>query len=256
MKATFILIITGALGTVTERLIKGLEDLGIRGLVETIEITWLLRSARILRRVLETSRDLLSLRLQERPTATADMKFSQEVLIITDFARELKKIWNMKITFIPIIIGALSTVIVGLIKGLEDLEIKGRVKATQRTGLLRSARILRRVREIKETCCHSESREITSSNPYVKNTHEVITQTSCIVVFAVPVDHRLKIKKTKKCSCPTTQLRKILTDNTTILEHQNNKQKLQILEALHIRNLQPTLNKINYQTSANVLKCL
>ena len=60
----------------------------------------------------------------------------------------------------------------------------------------------------------------------------------------------------KKHSCPTAQLRKILTDNTTILEHQNNKQKLQILEALHIRNLQPTLNRINFQTSANVLKCL
>ena len=56
--------------------------------------------------------------------------------------------------------------------------------------------------------------------------------------------------------CPTTQLRKIPTDNTTILEHQNDKQKLQILEALHIRNMQPTLNKINFQTSANVLKCL
>ena len=63
-------------------------------------------------------------------------------------------------------------------------------------------------------------------------------------------------KKTKKHSCPTTQLRKILTDNTTILEHQNNKQKLQILEALYIRNLQPALNRINFQTSANVLKCL
>ena len=49
---------------------------------------------------------------------------------------------------------------------------------------------------------------------------------------------------------------KILTDNTTILEHQNNKQKLQILEALYIRNLQPALNRINFQTSANVLKCL
>ena len=56
--------------------------------------------------------------------------------------------------------------------------------------------------------------------------------------------------------CPTTQLRKILTDNTTILEHQNNKQKLQILEALYIRNLQPAHNRINFQTSANVLKCL
>ena len=44
-----------------------------------------------------------------------------------------------------------------------------------------------------------------------------------------------------------TQLRKILTDNTTILEHQNNKQKLQILEALHIRNMQPTLNRIIFK---------
>ena len=52
--------------------------------------------------------------------------------------------------------------------------------------------------------------------------------------------------------CPITQLRKILTDNTTILEHENNKQKLQILEALHIRNMQPTLNRIDFQTSANV----
>ena len=55
---------------------------------------------------------------------------------------------------------------------------------------------------------------------------------------------------------PTTELQKILTENTTILEYQNNKQKLQILEALHIRNIQPKLNRINFQTSANVLKCL
>ena len=34
----------------------------------------------------------------------------------------------------------------------------------------------------------------------------------------------------------------------TILEHPNNKQKLQILEALHIKNMQPTLNRINFQT--------
>ena len=60
----------------------------------------------------------------------------------------------------------------------------------------------------------------------------------------------------KKHSCPKTELRKILTDNTTILEHQNNKQKLQILEALHIRNMQPTIYRINFQTSADVLKCL
>ena len=60
----------------------------------------------------------------------------------------------------------------------------------------------------------------------------------------------------KKHSCPTTELRKILTENATILKHQNNKQKLQILEALHIRKIQPKLNRTNFQTNANVLKCL
>ena len=60
----------------------------------------------------------------------------------------------------------------------------------------------------------------------------------------------------KKHSWPTTELRKILTDNTTILEHQNNKQKLQILESLQIRNIQPKLNCIKFQTSSNILKCL
>ena len=50
----FISIIIGALGTVVKGLIKELEDLEIRGPVETIQTTGLLRSARIVRRVLET----------------------------------------------------------------------------------------------------------------------------------------------------------------------------------------------------------
>ena len=58
----------------------------------------------------------------------------------------------------------------------------------------------------------------------------------------------------KKHFCSTTELQKILTENT-ILEHQNNKQKLQIVEALHIRNIQPKLNRINFEISANVLRC-
>ena len=40
-----------------------------------------------------------------------------------DFARELKKLWNIKVTIIPIVIGALGTVTKGLVQGLEDLEI-------------------------------------------------------------------------------------------------------------------------------------
>ena len=48
----------------------------------------------------------------------------------------------------------------------------------------------------------------------------------------------------KKHSCPTTELQKILIENTTILEQQNKKQKLQIFEALHIRNTNPNLTEL------------
>ena len=38
---------------------------------------------------------------------------------------ELKTLWNMKVGIIPIVIGALGTIIKGLVQGLEDSEIKG-----------------------------------------------------------------------------------------------------------------------------------
>ena len=63
-----------------------------------------------------------------------------------DLARELKKLWNMKVTIIPIGIGAFVTVTKWLLKGLKDLEIRGWVETIQTT-LLRMARILRRVLE-------------------------------------------------------------------------------------------------------------
>ena len=48
---TIIPIVIGALSTVTKGLVQGLEDLEIRGQVETVQTTALLRLARILRRV-------------------------------------------------------------------------------------------------------------------------------------------------------------------------------------------------------------
>ena len=64
-----------------------------------------------------------------------------------DLARELKKLWNMKVTIIPFVIGTFGTVTKGLLKGLEELEVGGRVETIQ-TSTLRTARILRRVLEI------------------------------------------------------------------------------------------------------------
>ena len=45
-----------------------------------------------------------------------------------DLARELKKLWNMQVTIMPIVIGAFGTVTKGLLKELEDLEVGGRVE--------------------------------------------------------------------------------------------------------------------------------
>ena len=53
----------------------------------------------------------------------------------------------MKVTIIPIVIGAFGTVTKGLLKGLEDLEVGGRVETIQTTALLKTARIPRRVLE-------------------------------------------------------------------------------------------------------------
>ena len=82
-------------------------------------------------------------------TVTADhrinLKESEKKDMYLDLARELKKLWNMKVTIVPIVIGALGTITKGLLKGLEDLKVGGRVETIQTTALLRTARILRRV---------------------------------------------------------------------------------------------------------------
>ena len=64
MQGTIMPIVIGAFGTVTKELLKELEELEVGGRLETIQTTTLLRTVRILRRVLEIWGDLLSLRLQ------------------------------------------------------------------------------------------------------------------------------------------------------------------------------------------------
>ena len=54
MKVTVLPIVIGVLGTIPKGLVKGLEDVEIGGLVVTIQTTALLRSIKILRRVIET----------------------------------------------------------------------------------------------------------------------------------------------------------------------------------------------------------
>ena len=71
------------------------------------------------------------------------MKENEKIGKYLDLARELKKLWNMKVIVIPIVVGALGTVP----KKLENLEIRGRIETIQNTALLQSPIILRRVLE-------------------------------------------------------------------------------------------------------------
>ncbi len=48
----------------------------------------------------------------------------------------MKKLWNIKVTVIPIVIGAFGMVTKGLLKDLEDLEVGGREETIQTTALL------------------------------------------------------------------------------------------------------------------------
>ena len=62
-----------------------------------------------------------------------NLKESEKKDKYLDLDRKLKKLWNMKVTIVPIVIGALGTVTKGLLKGLEDLEVGGRVETIEKT---------------------------------------------------------------------------------------------------------------------------
>ena len=60
----------------------------------------------------------------------------------------------------------------------------------------------------------------------------------------------------KNHNCLNATYRNILVNNTKLLHIDNNVKKLKILEALYIKFRQPTINRINFETSDNILKCL
>ena len=60
----------------------------------------------------------------------------------------------------------------------------------------------------------------------------------------------------KTHTIPKSKFRKILVENNTIIAHEINKVRLQILEALYIKTNKPKINRINSENSDNVLKCV
>ena len=80
-----------------------------------------------------------------------------------DFARELRKLRNIKVTVIPIVVGSLGTVSKNLEKRLNEREIRGRIETIKTTALLKSARILRWITESWEDLLSLRFRRNTTS---------------------------------------------------------------------------------------------
>ena len=64
-----------------------------------------------------------------------NLKECEKKNMYLDLGRKLKRPWNMKVTIVPIVIGAFGTISKGLLKGLEDLEIDGWGETIQMTSI-------------------------------------------------------------------------------------------------------------------------
>ena len=78
-----------------------------------------------------------------------------------------KKLWNMKVTIIAIVIGVFGTVTKGLLKGLEDMEDEWR--PSKRQHYWERPEYWEESERLEGTCCHSNSSERPSDVADVKN---------------------------------------------------------------------------------------
>ena len=65
-----------------------------------------------------------------------------------DLAREIKRIWKSRTKVVPVVVGALGSVSKKLAGHLEQIGIKNRTRMMQKSALLGSAHILRKVLEV------------------------------------------------------------------------------------------------------------
>ena len=74
---------------------------------------------------------------------------SEKIEKYQDLKREITAMWAMrKVEVIPVVVGALGAIPKGLNKSLQNVGIRVRPEHVQKTALLGTARILRRVLEI------------------------------------------------------------------------------------------------------------
>ena len=77
-----------------------------------------------------------------------DSKEMEKIEKYQDLVRELKRLWDMKVVVIPIVLGALGTTPKTLQKRMKDIGIETRTGELQKIVILHTARILRKVLEV------------------------------------------------------------------------------------------------------------
>ena len=89
-----------------------------------------------------------------------------------DLTRELKKLWNMKVTIIPVVIGALGTVTKGLKRDWRAWKWQGKWRLSKLQHYWDQPEYREESWRLEETCCHSNSSERPPAG--VKNTTIII----------------------------------------------------------------------------------
>ena len=93
-----------------------------------------------------------------------------------DLPKELKKLWNTKVTSVIVTFWMVSK---GLKSGLEELEIQGRTKTIQATALLKSARILSPGDLRRLPLTHSSERPPANAGVWPRLSDPFVSQNSC-----------------------------------------------------------------------------
>ena len=86
-----------------------------------------------------------------------------------DLAKELKKPQDMKVTVIPVVVGALGTIPWNWERNVEELEIRGRIKTLQATEPVKVSWNTEKNSEV--TCCHLDFSEKPQLKMLGKNQH-------------------------------------------------------------------------------------
>ncbi len=104
-------------------------------------------------------------------------------------ARELKKLWNMKVTIVPNVIGTLGTVTKGLLKGLGNKRTNG--DNTNYCIIEIGQNTKKSPGDWEENCCHSNSSERSSANADAKNFQGIVM----IIIIISGDDSIIKISQ-------------------------------------------------------------